>query len=962
MPNAGYANIGTGPFAYAIGWLDFPTVALAAGTSTIVSNTLADGSTITFTLSNTSVSGTPVSFGGVVPPTFSGAPFGNAAPTGGYLGLTSASVMYPTINTTYRSIISISNIVVKDPFGVTIPNYTMVATDGEATATTEGLIFQTDGSPWESIGNIGTGVSATYNNLGTTIVDAPGSGVTYHALILATNSPTNLDFTIYSPGGKEGITAGIILTHLEVNKIVNGRLSPTDQFNLSITGNTSTSTITYGLANGAQVVKASMYVTTDSISSSGFVINETMAPGSSSSLSDYYTTVNNYQLDQNAYPVAYPGYLGETLYPNYGQYILTTIVNTPITPLLDISKSVDKTTALPGDILTYTLTLVNTGSTSIYNVIITDTIPTGTTLVPNSITSTNPFTGTDLQMGLTLTDTVPPGGTNTLTFQVKVDKGIPPSNPLLNNWFAFYNYSLTLANAFVSLSTISNTVATTIPLQLDFGDAPDTSTITGPNNYNTLLANNGPRHVLYPGITLGTNITFEPDAYQNSTATGDDLSMGVQDDAILPTVPPIIINSNYSVDISYVNDTGLDANVYAWIDFNKDGVFQLNEAAAPVVVPSSSFNPRTVTLNFTTPPTSNLAAGDTTFLRLRITTDNLANTVNDLTFQDSRSIGLANDGEVEDYAITVASLGIQGNTWYDTNCNGLFDVGETIANGIPVELYSSSNLTTPIEFTTTNSSGFYNFTSLPAGDYYVKILSKDGYCYTYTNVGTNYNINSNVDKNTGFSGLISLDILTNPTTVNAGFCKCNSISGETFYDCNGNGQYDTDEPLLCGVTVNLLNSQGVQIASSITDCDGYYNFASLPASGYSLQFISPVGMYSTTQNSSLYYGSKPSTSTGIYTVTLTNTNYLQGYAGFTGNSTFYSTYCKDMATCNSSLATDCSKLNYPNTCSNCTGSCANCNNCSDNCLGCNGCNTTSNRDNGESCNNCNTNNCGCCKK
>lgn len=67
-------------------------------------------------------------------------------------------------------------------------------------------------------------------------------------------------------------------------------------------------------------------------------------------------------------------------------------------------------------------------------------------------------------------------------------------------------------------------------VRVDYGDAPDAGAGNGPGNYNTLLASNGPRHELIGSLTLGTQVTAEPDAYQNADATGDDLVLGVQDD------------------------------------------------------------------------------------------------------------------------------------------------------------------------------------------------------------------------------------------------------------------------------------------------------------------------------------------------------------------------------------------------------------------------------------------------
>ncbi len=52
---------------------------------------------------------------------------------------------------------------------------------------------------------------------------------------------------------------------------------------------------------------------------------------------------------------------------------------------LEVVKAVDKNVAVSGEILHYTSTITNTGTLPKNNLIFTDTIPTGTTFVPNSI-------------------------------------------------------------------------------------------------------------------------------------------------------------------------------------------------------------------------------------------------------------------------------------------------------------------------------------------------------------------------------------------------------------------------------------------------------------------------------------------------------------------------------------------------------------------------------------------------
>ncbi|MGO5108052.1 DUF6923 family protein, partial [Clostridium sporogenes] len=191
-------------------------------------------------------------------------------------------------------------------------------------------------------------------------------------------------------------------------------------------------------------------------------------------------------------------------------------------------------------------------------------------------------------------------------------------------------------------------------IEIDFGDAPDPTPGTGLGDYNTLLANNGPRHQIINQLTLGTQVTAENDAYANLTtdATGDDIPQGIQDDGVtLPLTPLLVTDTTYSLTVDVVNNTGLPANVYGWIDFNKNGVFQGNETAPVVVVPSAP-GVQQVVLNFTVPVGVTLTP-DHTFVRVRLTTDELINQNTLPTDEDTRSIGPASDGEVEDYYLQI---------------------------------------------------------------------------------------------------------------------------------------------------------------------------------------------------------------------------------------------------------------------------------------------------------------------
>ncbi|QJD82955.1 DUF7507 domain-containing protein [Cohnella herbarum] len=226
-----------------------------------------------------------------------------------------------------------------------------------------------------------------------------------------------------------------------------------------------------------------------------------------------------------------------------------------------------------------------------------------------------------------------------------------------------FRYTIVGNNAtaaqFSTTVTTSFNDATMCPLatvNIDFGDAPDTAAGNGPDNYSTVLAKNGPRHELVNDLLLGTQVTAEPDALQNATATGDDIPKDIQDDGLAVPLPALPINAtSYSLNVTVINNTGSPANLYGWVDFNGDGIFQGNEAS-PVQVVSSQPGTQTIPITFTVPSSGVTLSAGHTFVRLRLTTDNLVNqNAASVTSVDTRTLGPASDGEVEDYIVQIAA-------------------------------------------------------------------------------------------------------------------------------------------------------------------------------------------------------------------------------------------------------------------------------------------------------------------
>ena len=173
----------------------------------------------------------------------------------------------------------------------------------------------------------------------------------------------------------------------------------------------------------------------------------------------------------------------------------------------------------------------------------------------------------------------------------------------------------------------------------DFGDAP--------SPYPTLLASDGARH-LATGPTLGTDRDTDWDGQPTAAADGDDITGTPDDEDGITFLTPTLFasttspNTTAGVDIDLQNADASSNRLDAWIDFNQDGDW--DDSGEQVF---TSYNLGTAngtqTLNFTIPQNvgTNVELGDT-FARIRLST------VGGLS-----PTGLADDGEVEDYKITI---------------------------------------------------------------------------------------------------------------------------------------------------------------------------------------------------------------------------------------------------------------------------------------------------------------------
>ncbi len=179
-----------------------------------------------------------------------------------------------------------------------------------------------------------------------------------------------------------------------------------------------------------------------------------------------------------------------------------------------------------------------------------------------------------------------------------------------------------------------------LPILIDYGDAIDSSTFSKGDgsselNYHTLLSDNGPRHKLKLGgasLYFGNGVDSESDAI----IVDNDI-----DDGLVDTFD-LLYTSMKKYQASLMVRNGLDkrATVVGWIDFNRNGRFESKEGAIDHISPNAT---KEVVFKWNIP--NDITEGES-YARFRVTTDSLA-------LNEGDSIGIKNNGEVEDYKINI---------------------------------------------------------------------------------------------------------------------------------------------------------------------------------------------------------------------------------------------------------------------------------------------------------------------
>lgn len=165
----------------------------------------------------------------------------------------------------------------------------------------------------------------------------------------------------------------------------------------------------------------------------------------------------------------------------------------------------------------------------------------------------------------------------------------------------------------------------------DFGDAPATY-----DPYSDPSTQSPAVHERSELIRFGA--TWDRELWKKGTTGSNDTDDGISSTPILLAGS----SSSYLVQVNVFNNSGANATVCGWLDYNGNGVFDVAEGVSTTV--SSSASAQNVWLWWSS--TSNtFTAGQTTYLRIRVTAASAAMTT-------SHPTGYFTNGEVEDYIVT----------------------------------------------------------------------------------------------------------------------------------------------------------------------------------------------------------------------------------------------------------------------------------------------------------------------
>jgi len=200
---------------------------------------------------------------------------------------------------------------------------------------------------------------------------------------------------------------------------------------------------------------------------------------------------------------------------------------------------------------------------------------------------------------------------------------------------------------------------------------------------------------------------------------------------------------------------------------------------------------------------------------------------------------------------------ISGLKFNDVNGNGVRDAGEAGLSGVTIRVTDAAGI---VRTATTDGTGTFSFTGLPAGAYVVSEVVPGGFTQTAPPAPGTFTVNL-APGQTVANLLFGNRAIPVPTDTA-------SITGRKILDFNGNGILDGTDRGFEGIVFELRDASGT-VRRATSNANGDFTFSNLPAGTYVLTEILPENFFQT------FPGTQEAP--GNYTITLTTGQTVAGF-------------------------------------------------------------------------------------
>jgi uncharacterized repeat protein (TIGR01451 family) len=286
---------------------------------------------------------------------------------------------------------TLSDIIVVNAAGKQVTGYSFVGADAEATDDRESVTWTSD-SPLDLISSIGNACDsgAGLTGTGTTTVKCASSqsGSKTGTAILAALHPTTISQTMVG-AGQQAVAFGVLVSTVQLSKVVASRVNPTDSFGVSVVGPAGSVLGSADTGSGDTATTGEINAL-NSETGSSVILAETATSGMLSNYDISWSCTRNGKPDA-ALPSG-PGGRGASASVGVGDVVDCTITNTAKTSSLSLVKQVSAVDDVNGDGLTdagdtisYTYAVTNTGQLTLHGIAVSDSKAGPVTCSPDTL-------------------------------------------------------------------------------------------------------------------------------------------------------------------------------------------------------------------------------------------------------------------------------------------------------------------------------------------------------------------------------------------------------------------------------------------------------------------------------------------------------------------------------------------------------------------------------------------------